>query len=346
VGSEEFSSQLASKSSTIESLELEVSNLHNKLTAASNTSTEQLSQIATLENSVARAERASEAASQELADLKANLERASERAEKDGTSKASAETRIAQLETELAAAKRAADEASKRAETLEKKVEALTSLHREADARHQTKIREAEKVEREAKELRTRIMHLSNENSTLKDARDRHRKAEVQGTADGVDELEEEERQKLISRIRDLEEEVYELRRGIWRDKRRELQPGIDDSSAGFDDVDLYGHQGQSRRQTGHSSLQDVINSGISAFTGVDVRRKSSVTGQKPNLGLMSEDDDEFEFDEDAFKLAQEEEAKNRIERVKEIKRGLSAWQGWRVDLVDVRAGMGGVFDI
>ena len=54
-------------------------------------------------------------------------------------------------------------------------------------------------------------------------------------------------------------------------------------------------------------------------------------------MGLLSDDDDGF--DEEAFRLAQEEDAKRRIERVKEVKRGLEQWKGWRLDLVDVRAG-------
>lgn len=52
------------------------------------------------------------------------------------------------------------------------------------------------------------------------------------------------------------------------------------------------------------------------------------------SMGLMSDDDG---FDEEAFRLAQEEEAKRRIERIKEVKRGLDQWKGWRVDTADMR---------
>jgi hypothetical protein len=31
---------------------------------------------------------------------------------------------------------------------------------------------------------------------------------------------------------------------------------------------------------------------------------------------------------------------------VREVKRGLNDWKGWRVDMVDIRVGMGGVFEI
>jgi chromosome segregation ATPase len=344
-------SQLASKSNTIESLELEISNLHTQLTKSAATASDHANQVTALENKLSKTEQAASSAKTELADLKKNLERTSERAIKEGSSKASAETRIAQLEAELTTAKRTADEYAKRAETLEKKVETITTLHREADGRNQAKLRESEKTEREAKELRSRVAFLSNENAKLREASQRQRKSEVEGIDDGgVEELLDDERRKLNQQIRDLEEEVYELRQGVWRDKRREMQTGMDEHDGGFDEVDLSGTH-QARRSTGtgqrSSSFQDVLNSGISAFMGSD-SRSGSENRHKPrkqSLGLLSEDD-EFAFDEDAFRAAHEEEQRNRLERVKEIKRGLKDWEGWRVDIVDVRAGMGGVFEV
>jgi hypothetical protein len=113
-----------------------------------------------------------------------------------------------------------------------------------------------------------------------------------------------------------------------------------DDAGHEYEDVDLNAPVSASphlARQT--STFQDVISSGISAFTG----RPRGVaspdnTGNRPrnmSMGLLSEDG----FDEEAFRLAQEEDAKRRIERVKEVKRGLDQWKGWKLDLVDVRAG-------
>ena len=63
-------------------------------------------------------------------------------------------------------------------------------------------------------------------------------------------------------------------------------------------------------------------------------------------MGLLSSDGSEMAFDEEAFRAAKEEEDRKRIERVREVKRGLERWKGWKVDIVDVRAGMGGVFDV
>jgi len=365
--SDDLHAQLASKSSTIESLELSLSNLQADLSSAQTTSNTQAVQIETLQSSLLKAESDAKSAAQELADLKSNLAAASEAAKKEGSGRGEAETRIAQLQAELSAARRAADDGAKRAETLGKKVETLTTLHRESDARSQTRMREAERTEREAKELRVRVTGLGNENARLKEEVERRRKTLVEGDGDGVEELEDEERVKMQARIRGLEDEVFELRRGVWRDRRRELQPGLEEQGpysdspggggggAGFDDVDL-SPMGPTRRASvaplpggKGSSFQDVINSGISAFTGKDRQSSGSRPGmqgnRKQSLGLLSQDGD-VEFDEDAFRLAQEDAAKQRLERVKEVKRGLGQWKDYRIDIVELRSGLGGVFEI
>ncbi|KAF2817170.1 uncharacterized protein BDZ99DRAFT_504994 [Mytilinidion resinicola] len=354
----DLAAQLASKAATIESLELEISNLHAQATAAQSTTSAHLTQISGLSTALAKAESAAASSAQELADLKQNLERASERAVAEGSSRSSAETRIAQLDASLATATRHAAAAAERAELLERKVETLTTLHRESDVRSQARTREHQRAERELAECRTRLTGLGNENARLREAAQRRRKAEVSGVDDddgGVLELVDEERERMAAMVRELEEEVFELRRGVWRERRREMQPALDPDAAGFQDVDLSGDQSpqqQQQRARGRgvgSSFQDVISSGISAFTGQAPRRESSaakgVQPRKQSLGLLSEDDD-MEFDEEAFRKAQEEEGRRRIERVREVKRGLKAFEGWRVDVVDVRAGAGGVFEV
>ena len=273
---------------------------------------------------------------------------------------------------------------------LERKVEALGRLLREG----------GEGKGREVERLRARVVALGEENARLRNG---WRKPAAGGgggggggggeeeegdepdhdhDAAGVDELEDEARARLQARVRSLEDELFELRRGVWRDRRRDLQPGLDGRerddddddgdddgfrSSGFDDVDLsgaapagYGRRtmggsGSSLRGAGggagaSSTFQDVLNSGLSAFgagpVGVVGRNNKS---RKESLGLLNEgnDDDDDEdgdgdaFDEEAFRAAQEEEARRRVERVREVKRGLSAFKGWRVDLVDVRSSAG-----
>lgn len=318
--------------------------------------------ISTLESSLHKAEQEASSTKIELSDLKTNLEKASEQAAKEGSDRDTAQTRIAQLEAELGAANRKALDSIQRAELLEKKVETLTQLHRDNDARNQQRVQEHKKVEREVAELRTRVTGLSNENARLREAEQRRRKVDLGNIEDSsVQELVDEERDRLLTKVRELEEENFDLRRGVWRDRRQQMQPSIEDHDhAGFDDIDLTATSPSSRRPSGRqtSTFQDVLQSGISAFTGkphphAPHRRSDAASQARPHgdslhrareasLGSM----DDFEFDEDAFRAAQEEEQRKRIERVREVKRGLSAFKGWRADFVDVRVGMGGVFDI
>lgn len=306
--------------------------------------------ISTLESSLQKAEQEASSTKTELSDLKANLEKASEQAAQEGSDRDSAQTRIAQLEAELGAANRKASDSVSRAELLEKKIDTLTQLHRDNDARNQTRVQEHKKTEREAAELRTRVTGLSNENARLREAEQRRRKADLGSIEDSsVQELVDEERDRLLAQVRSLEEENFELRRGVWRDKRTAMQPSIDDHATDFDDVDLSGSTPTARRASSRqtSSFQDVIQSGISAFTGrshpnAGLQREPVHKARQESLGSL----DDFEFDEDAFRQAQEEEGKKRIERIREIKRGLAGYKGWRADFVDVRVGMGGVFDL
>jgi myosin heavy subunit len=347
---DDLNAQVASKSATIESLELEISNLNKQLSEQTAINNELQSKISSLETSLQKAEQDASSTKTELSDLKANLEKASEQADKEGSDRDTAQTRVAQLEAELGAANRKASDSISRAELLEKKIETLTQIHRDNDARNQTRVQEHKKVEREAAELRSRIAGLGNENARLREAEQRRRKADLGNIEDSsVQELLDEERDKLLAQLRSLEEENFELRRGVWKDRRTAMQPSIDNADAsGFDDIDLSNPSTQLLSRNNppprHSSFQDVIQSGISAFTGQH-RRSDAANKPRPrqeSLGSL----DEFEIDEDAFRQAQEEEGKKRLERVREVKRGLPAFKGWRADFVDIRVGMGGVFEI
>lgn len=259
--------------------------------------------------------------------------------------------RITLLESDLRTAQASAEEAAQRATSLEQKIEALTKLHKDATATNSTR-------EKEITDLKSRVNDL--QSKPKKDPK-------PDDAEESLSDLEDEEREKLHVRIRELEAETFDLRRGVWREKRQALQPGLEEESGaispGYEDIDLNGPNpygsGHTAARAGMpgrqgSSFQDVLQSGISAFTGRD--RRGSATDQRPpgrgrgqSLGLLSEDG----FDEDAFARAHEEEGKKRIERIREVKRGLEQWRGWRVDLVDMRqGGLGGnawtgpVFDV
>ncbi|PWY91367.1 hypothetical protein BO94DRAFT_544753 [Aspergillus sclerotioniger CBS 115572] len=377
--------QLESKSATIEAMELEISNLRAQLSSSS----AHEAQIAALEEKLSGSESALEKAQNELADTKSALTRASEKAVKEGVDKTSTETLIKNLQREIDELKQEKTGADKKTETLEKKLEAMGNLHKESEARHQTRLRETEKIEKEAAVLKKRLADVENENLRLKEEQEALRKRQSgDGGADddALDELEDEERSRLHRRIRDLEGEVFDLRRGVWQERREELagdhqlhspfppdHPASTAASAAntFDDVDLIGgtpdhsrRRSMANNKNQHSSFSTVLSSGIAAFTGGNTfygNRARAASNQqhhppaaRGSLELLSEENFDDEFDEAEFARAQaEEEARKRVEWVREIKGKLKDWHGWRLDLVDSRAGaegagvgMGEIFQI
>ncbi|PWY75121.1 hypothetical protein BO70DRAFT_364192 [Aspergillus heteromorphus CBS 117.55] len=386
--------QLESKSATIEAMELEISHLRAQLASSSAHET----QIAALEEKLSGSESALEKTQRELSDTKGALTRASEKAVREGVDKTSTETLIKSLQRELDELKHEKAETDKKTDTLEKKLEAMGNLHKESETRHQTRLRESEKTEKEAAVLRKRLADVENDNLRLKEELEALRKRQSgDGGADddAIDDLEDEERSRLHRRIRDLEGEVFDLRRGVWKERRDELDhhqtqqhqnyshyspenPATTSVSAAntFDDVDLIGGTpdharrrsmamaNSNARSTQHSSFSTVLSSGIAAFTGGNStshshshnstsgsvtrgRAASNQTHHVPaargSLELLSEENFEDEFDEAEFARAQaEEEARKRVQWVREIKTKLRDWNGWRLDLVDSRAGAEG----
>lgn len=346
----ELQARLDSKSSTVESMEIEISNLRSQLDKSLPVIESHRGHVAALEEKLDRAERAAGAAQRELLDVKKNLDRASEKAVMEGSERTSAETKIRSLGREADDSKKLAEDSLKKVETLEKKLTTLTTLHKESDGRRQVGERERERVEKEATELKRRLAAVENENLRLMEERERLRKREAGGVDDeGVDELEDEERGRLEDKVRRLESEVFDLRRGVWKDRRRNLagtegEDGSLSPGSKFDDIDLTGGSPLFRRQSLVASrgqaFTNVLSSGLNAITGGG-RQESS-------QDLLDGMDDDG-FDEDAFRIAQEEESRKRLERVREVKRRLKDWEGWRMDIVDCRIGSGGageIFDV
>jgi hypothetical protein len=366
---------LEAKEAAIADMQLEISRLRGQLSSQTEGCETHGEQIAGLQKALEAAEGKLRGVEAELVDCKKALTRASEKAVKDGTERTSRDTRIRELERLLDGAGAKADEAAKKAETLEAKVEAMNKLHREAESRASGRLSAAEAASREVPALRAKVQSLEAENGRL---REKHKRVMSGGGADeGVDELEDEERAKAEKRIRELEGQVFELQRGVWRDRRKEMQPGMDGASAaglgrpslegrateeGFDEVDLSGAAGSRRTssylgasrgataspatQQKHSNFTQYLSSGFNAFMGPTSGPGSQGAGRPRNDSLLQDfdgDDDFGEgFDEAAFARAQrEEEMKKMVEHVREVKRGLGKWKGWRLDLADTRRGEG-----
>ncbi len=310
-------------------MEIEISKLRAQAERHQSGATSEKEQVTALEDKAARAEAAAGKAQRELQDVKKNLERATEKAVREGSERSSAETKVKTLDHELEEVKKGKDEADKKVDALEKKVATLTTLHKEQDSRSQTLKKDKEKAEKDLKELQTKLDKLESENIKL-----RSRKSVEGGGGlddEGMDELENEERQKLEQKIRSLEKEVHDLRSGEWIQRRRDME------ASGFQEVDLSGGHGPpSHRKNSASGFGQFFTNGLNALAGGG------------DDELLEEDD--MDFDEDAFRKAHEEEAARRIERVKEIKRSLKHWEGWRLDIVDMRRGsalgVGDIFDV
>lgn len=378
---EALKSQIESKDSTIADMQLEISRLRGQLSSQTEGCETHGEQISALQTLLSTTEHKLKGVESELQDTKKALSKASEKAVREGTERTSKDTKLRSLERELLDMTSQRDEAKKKADQLDKKVEAMNKVHREAEARNATKLSTAEAATRDVPSLRAKLEKSESENSRL---REKHKRVmSGSGGDEGLDELEDEERQKLERQIRELEGQVFELQRGVWRDKRTQLQPQGDDTSRtsldpgaheDFDDVDLSGSGDKSRRrsfahsqqpyghgaqhqQTRHSGFTQVLNSGLAAFrastTSPDSQGRHGQNTRPRNDSLLEEFDGDDAFDEFAFAQAQrEEEARKMVEHVREVKRGLKGWVGWRLDLVDSRRtggagmGFGEVFEI
>lgn len=362
--SPDLSAQLANKTSTIESLELELSNLRNQVNGLQTSLSERDASVKDLEGKVQTAETASDAYKQELEQLKTTLAasppkteaeegkneketNSKETTDDDHPSKETLTTRITLLESDLRTATTNLTTAQDRAQSLEQKIETLTKLHREATSAQTGK-------DAELTDLRQQVQQLSRRRGG------EERKGNAQDKdAAGDFELSEDETETgiLQAKIRALEAENFDLRSGVWREKRAALQPGMNDDDdayhpSSYEDVDLNTSPHRGRRESAAlrptaptarqtSSFQDVLRSGISAFRGDENGGGGGpyAHGRQQSLDLL-EDDDGDSFDPEAFRRAQEEEGQKRLERVREVKRGLEGWKGWRVDLVGQREGV------
>lgn len=355
--------EVASKDSTIADMQLEISRLRSQLSSQTQGCDAHGEQISALQSSLLTTETKLRTVEKELGDTKKSLSRASEKVMLDGTERTSKDTKIRSLEHEMADAIAKRDEVTKKAEQLQKKVEAMNKLHRETEARSATKLSTAEHGAREVPALRAKIERLESEMTRL---REKHKRSMSGGGADdGLDELEDEERTKLESRIRELEGQVFDLQRGVWRDKRTALQPDIaagpgqseQGTEGDFDEVDLTGASGATSRRPSalhrttspgqkHSNFSQYFTSGLNAF--LPSTTSPPPTNRPRNNSLLQEfPEDDDAFDEAAFAQAQrEEDAKTMLEHVREVKRGLKQWKGWRLDLVDARRGEGGTWEI
>ncbi|RMZ79520.1 hypothetical protein DV737_g3371, partial [Chaetothyriales sp. CBS 132003] len=333
--------EIEAKDSVIADMQLEISRLRSQLASQTSSHDEHGSHISGLTASLSAAETRVRSLETQLSESRQALTRASEKAVLAGTASTSKDTQIRALQRDLETAQAQSASSAKKAEQLEKKIEAMHKLHRESEARSAARLSAAELTSREMPTLRAKVSTLEAENARLREQNRRALSSAAGADDDGLDELEDEERNQLARRIRELEAQVFELQRGLWRDKRTALQPDIDSAATPRKSLDA------------GEGFDEYISSGINAFLPSPASPPPPVPGQagrQRNDSLLQDFDDDAAFDEAAFAHAQrEEEAKKMLDHVREVKRGLKNWKSWRLDLVDTRradAGPWPIFDV
>lgn len=365
--SEDLAAQLSTKQATIETLESDVSNLKylSFQTESERSDLESRISILTAELETSRTENAS--LSSQISTLTSELASA-----KSSEAPSSEAEGPATTQTQLSTTLTALNTAEATVANLNKKIETLQTLHRDSEARttlqNALRVKEMDRLRAETTEMRKKLQARSYENARLRSVSTSSASAPTDETDTPLD------ADAATARIRELEAEVFELRSGVYRDWRGQLVGNAGgerdaDTSAVFDEVDLSSPSVAEARARRAAGPYGAFSSLLNTFTGTGARRASRTGtgggtggGAEKHVGFLSEqprgsgdgdgaefsdEEGSFAFDEEAFRVAQEEEARVRLERVREVKRRLPEWKGWRVDLVDLRGGsMAGVFEV
>lgn len=228
---------------------------------------------------------------------------------------------------------------------LQEKIKTLNNEKIQYESQIQTEKRQRETAERECIDLRTRLAQVEMEN--LQFVVEKERASQIHENTE-ITKEKSEERNRLEKRVRDLEAEIYKLRGDTWKERRRSAarlkSNSITSPGTKFTEVDLGGELSPRRHNTqaDKGGLGGFISSSFNALTGTD-------NGLDDDGGFL-EDSELIDFDEDAFRRAKEEEAKERIERIKDIKRSLKKWEGWKLDIAESRrlnsGGSGVIFEV
>ncbi|KAF3344364.1 Fluconazole resistance protein 3 [Verticillium dahliae VDG2] len=245
-------------------------------------------------------------------------------------------TRIEELEKENKRLAKDAAESEKRWKKAEEDLADLREEDGDASAKPPASDEQVDK-------LKSEIAALERQNSQLQQqvsrgtARHGSSPSSAAGSPPAVAELEA----RLIDKsatIETMELEISKLRAQLERSTSdREQIPALEErvarseKAAGLAQRELADLRRNLDRTAekahGGGGLGEFFQSGINALTGHG--------GDED--GFL--EDDDMDFDEDAFRQAQADDAKARLERIKDIKRGLKNWEGWRLDLVEIRRG-------
>jgi len=286
--------------------------------------------LSTAEQSLKEKEYANEALQEQLSAAQRGLEAASTKISEEATQHSALMSQLAAAKEELEITKSDIKKKNAQITNLDKDHYTLKTMYRDAEAKSQessrtaiTKAREAQDLEDALAEAKRNASQLEAEREDLKIKLERalaeNRKltggANASSDRDEVDELEDAERKRLRERVRALEEQL---------DAERKRQPHHEP-------------QPPSATPTRHNRGMSMVSEG--SFLSDDADFGELMKQQ------MAAARDKEEATAEERKRAEME----RLERIRDVKRGLEKWKGWRMDLTLVGGsphGLGEMFEV
>ncbi|CAZ81702.1 unnamed protein product [Tuber melanosporum] len=303
---------LTAKEDQIENMEMDISKLRGDLERANKSLAESQSALATAEGKVKGLEESQEDVAKELEENKKKLDKAAERLVAEGAARSSAETKITSVQAEFESASATVKSQAGSISSWEKDYNTLKTMYRDTDMKGQESQKKASALERENKnlttqvlELRKRTTHLESENATLRSSLEKAISDARRGTGsmpqddELVDELEDDGRKRLEAKVRQLEQQLQQERSRWYTSEKQGL------ASASAPPRSTQQHQ------------QEFLDVDLNAGDGQHHPRG----GGNDHLYAAQMEEERRQMEA------------QRLERIKEVKRGLANWKGWRLDM-------------
>jgi len=222
---------LKSKEDLIESMEMEISKLRLDLDKSTKPLTDAQARAASLEAQIADTETNTTSLTSQVEELKVKLEKASERLATEGAARESAEARIRERDAQVEKLEAAVKKLEAQVAGWEKDHSTLKHLYKETDTIAQIAQRKSTSLETENAELRKQLQELRDRSTEF-----RRGTGSMQADDDILDTLEDDGRQRLKRRIRELETLLEETKQS-QKDHRRRMS-----EKAGFQEVQFLGN--------------------------------------------------------------------------------------------------------
>lgn len=317
---------LTAKEDQIENMEIDFNKLRSELERTQKS-------LSAAEESLKEKETANEALQEQLSAAQKELEATNTKMVEEATRHSALESQLAAAKEELDVVRSDIKMKNAQITSLDKDHYTLKTMYRDAEAKSQessrtalTKGREAQDLEDALAEAKRNASQLEAEREDLKIKLERalteNRKltggANASSDHDEVDELEDAERMRLRERVRVLEEQL---------DAERKRQPNH--------------HHGESQPP---STTQTRHNRGMSMVSEGSFLSDDADFGEMMKQQMAAARDKEEAAAEERRRAEME-----RLERIREVKRGLEKWKGWRMDLTLVGGsphGLGEMFEV